>query len=83
MGLHDVARRGVQDKKIGRRSGTPGGRRHAATSADLLIPVQSEYYIVYGWGGGASPCWGGGVKRDSFSRESKVRKGARDVELGP
>ena len=37
-GLHDVAPPGEQDKIIGRRSGTPRGRRHATTSADLLIP---------------------------------------------
>ena len=39
-GLHDVARPGEPDKKIGQRSGTPRGRRHATTSANLLIPLR-------------------------------------------
>jgi hypothetical protein len=37
-GLHDDARPGEPDKKIRRCSGTPRGRRHAATSANQLIP---------------------------------------------
>ena len=39
-GLHDVARRGVQDKKFRQRSGTPRGRRHATTSRNQLIPTR-------------------------------------------
>jgi hypothetical protein len=40
--LHNVARQGVLDKKIWRRSGTPWGRRHATTSANLLIPMHGK-----------------------------------------
>ena len=59
-GLHDVARRGVQDKKIGRRSGTPGGRRHAATSANQLIPPHKGGIKRARGGGGWSTIVRGG-----------------------
>jgi hypothetical protein len=37
-GLHDDAWPGEPDKKIRQLSGTPRGRRHSTTSANLLIP---------------------------------------------
>ena len=68
--LHDVARGGGQNKKIVRRSGTPQGRRHAATSADLLIPTcKGEIKCSRGGGGCIAMMRGGEVKRDSFSWE--------------
>ena len=41
MGLHASASPGGQ-KKIGQSYGTPQGRRHALTSAFLLIPMHSS-----------------------------------------
>ena len=74
--LHDVARRGGQNKKIAQRSGTPQGRRHAATSADLSIPTRKVGLKRARVGGGCiamiTSMRGGEVKRDLISREQKV-----------
>jgi len=74
--LHDVAQRGGQNKKIAQRSGTPQGRRHAATSADLSIPTRKGGLKRARVGGGCiamiTSMRGGEVKRDLISREQKV-----------
>ena len=78
-GLHDVARPGEPDKKNWQRSGTPWGRRHATTSANLLIPVHGKG-IKCARGGGRvhHHCeGGGGNKRLTFPGV----KAASDVEL--
>ena len=74
--LHDVAWRVGQNKKIVRRSGTPQGRRHAATSADLSIPTRKVGLKRARVGGGCiamiTSMRGGEVKCDLISREQKV-----------
>ena len=54
-GLNSVARQGEPDQKIRRRRGTPRGRRHAATLADLLIPTCKGGKKCSRGGEGASP----------------------------
>ena len=68
-GLNSVARRGVSNKKIRRRtppggatsSGTPRGRRHATTSGNLVIPAHKGGVKAFkGAGGGCKAMLGGG-----------------------
>ena len=74
--LHDVAQQGEPDQNIRQRSGTPRGRRHAATSADLSIPTRKVGLKRARVGGGCiamiTSMRGGEVKRDLISREQKV-----------
>jgi hypothetical protein len=48
----------VKTQKISQASGTPQGRQHTLTLANLLIPVHGEGSFVQGWGKGGSPFWG-------------------------
>jgi hypothetical protein len=86
-----VARRGVSNKKIRRRtppggatsSGTPRGRRHATTSGNLVIPMRKVGIKCSRVRGRVHRHVGGGeVIRDLILRESEERRGAHDVELG-
>jgi len=79
-GLNSVARRGEPDQKIRRHSGTPRGRRHAATSADLLIPSRKGGLKCSRVGGGCIAMMRGG---DKTQLDFMGAKGVSDVEFVP
>ena len=85
VGLHNVALPGGQNLKIGQHSGTPRGRRHATTSANLLVVTCEGGVTCARGGGGCIAIMRGGEVRATYFEELSQDPGvkaATDVELG-